>query len=464
MRRLAIAVVAGALFASIIYIYAQRDDSLSVSGSPLSGGATTVNDTSRDAFARPLANLPTARLREFAFGNKLFNTNWVQAPASLTSLDGLGPTFNRVSCSGCHFKDGRGRPPLSNDEGMDSMLLRLSIPGTNAHGGPNPHPKYGDQLNDKAIPGVKAEGKALIFYETIDGVYADDTPYSLQKPKYQFTDLGFGELGDDILFSPRVAPPVFGLGLLEAVAQETILARADPTDADKDGISGRPNYVWDIERKTKALGRFGWKANVATLKQQDAGAAVGDMGITNPLQLKENCPTAQTDCNNSISGGAPEMSEMQFERLTFYTQTLAPPARRDVNDEQVKRGAKLFEQAQCSACHLPKMRTGRHPVAELSDQDIQPFTDLLLHDMGEGLADNRPDFDASGTEWRTPPLWGIGLVKTVNHHTFFLHDGRARNLEEAILWHGGEAKASMERFKKMSKQEREALIRFLESL
>lgn len=428
-----------------------------------SGGTATVFIHSRDAFARPLANLPTVELRRFAFGNKMFNTNWVQAPASVTSLDGLGPTFNRVSCSGCHFKDGRGRPPFTVDEPMTSMLLRLSIPGEAADGGPNPHPVYGGQLNPLAIGDVPSEGKAVITYENILGQYDDGVAYSLRRPVYRFSEMTLGELGSDIMFSPRVAPAIHGLGLLEAVPETSIRAWADPEDKNGDGISGKVNHVPHLEGN-KTIGRFGWKANVASLKQQDAGAALGDIGITTSLNPEENCPKPQEKCRSAISGGAPEMSDEQLEKLVFYTQTLGVPARRDVNDPEVQRGAVLFTESQCSSCHIPQMVTGKHEIAELSHQSIQPFTDLLLHDMGEGLADHRPDYEADGREWRTPPLWGIGLVKVVNQHTNFLHDGRARNLEEAILWHGGEAEKAKEYFRHLNKSDRQALLKFLESL
>ncbi len=434
-----------------------------VRGDAHAGGETTVNVMSREAFAKPADNLPTKQLRDFTFGNKMFNTNWVTAPASVTSLDGLGPTFNRVSCSSCHFKDGRGRPPLSVNEPMNSMLMRLSIPGKAADGGPMPHPAYGDQLNDRAVLGVPAEGRATVTYEEIEGKYADGTPYRLTRPRYVFHDLAFGELGDGVMFSPRVAPAVFGLGLLEAVAEETLLGWADPEDKDGDGISGRVNHVPGPDGK-QTLGRFGWKANVATLRQQDAGAAAGDIGITSALHPTQNCPDVQRVCRESVGGGEPEMSDKQLDKMTFYMRTLAVPARRDVHDPVVQKGARLFEDAGCVACHKPHVRTGDHEVAVVTKQRIQPFTDLLLHDMGDGLADGRPDYEANGSEWRTPPLWGIGLVHVVNKHTRYLHDGRARNLEEAILWHGGEGERAKERFRHLSKEDREALITFLKSL
>ncbi|MET0155095.1 MAG: di-heme oxidoredictase family protein [Rickettsiales bacterium] len=439
-----------------------RDET--TSDSALSGGAATVFNASQDAFAKPLANLPIKDLRKFAFGNKMFNTNWVQAPASVASLDGLGPTFNRVSCSSCHFKDGRGHTPAHPDDPMESMLVRLSVPGETDAGAPMPHPAYGGQLNPMGIKGVPGEGRASVSYTEKTGAYADGAEYRLRVPHYTFVDMRFGELGEGVMFSPRVSPAVHGLGLLESAPEEDILAWADPDDEDGDGISGRPNYAADATGK-KRLGRFGWKANVPDLKTQDAGAALGDIGVTSSLHPVNNCPDPQTACKNATNGGDPEMSDEQLEKLTFYSRTLAPPARRDVDDETVREGAALFTATGCASCHRPTMKTGKNDeIPALSDQEIQPFTDMLLHDMGKELSDGRPDFDAGGEEWRTPPLWGIGLTKTVNRHTEFLHDGRARNLEEAILWHGGEGEKAKEKFVRLSKEKRRALIRFLDSL
>ena len=267
------------------------------------------------------------------------------------------------------------------------------------------------------------------------------------------------------MISPRVAPATIGMGLLEAIPEERIMALADPDDADADGISGRPNFVWSVRERKLSLGRFGWKANQPSVEQQAAGAFLGDIGITSSLFPEENCPPAQAACTGAPNGGSPEIPDTRLEKVTIYTQTLAVPAMRNVEDPEVQQGARLFVQSQCSMCHTPRHETGQgHPLEPLRGQTIYPYTDLLLHDMGDGLADNRPDGLANGSEWRTPPLWGIGLVQTVNGHTMFLHDGRARNLEEAILWHGGEAKASRDEFMGLTTKERNALIKFLESL
>ena len=400
----------------------------------LSGGAATVYTTTRQAFEQPLPHLTPDQETQFFVGNSFFNRNWVSAPSSTTARDGLGPLFNARSCSACHLHDGRGRPPEPGKD-MLSMLVRLSIPGRDAQRGVVPEPTYGDQLNGLAVHGVPPEGRVLVTYEEIPGTYGDGEPYSLRKPRYAFTDLQYGPMHPDTLLSPRVAPAMIGLGLLEAVPAEALLGLADPDDTDGDGISGRPNRVWDKVWRQTVLGRFGWKANQPNVAQQVAGAFLGDIGITSPLFPDENCPPAALECREALNGGTPELSNKLFGHVVFYSRTLAVPARRDLQQSDVRRGRQLFEEAQCGACHTPTLRTSEVlGLPDLSRQVIHPYTDLLLHDMGAPLADGRPDFEATGSEWRTPPLWGIGLVETVNRHTYFLHDGRARNLAEAILW------------------------------
>ncbi len=438
---------------------------LPLSASPeRSGGDATVFVTNRSAFSAPASNLPVTDLRTFASGNRLFNTNWVIAPASVDKLDGLGPVFNRVSCSACHLRDGRGRPPEHEDGPMMSMLIRLSLPGKDSRGNVIPHPAYGDQLNDRAIPGVSAEGRAVVRYEEVEHAFADGSTYRLAKPIYTFKDLAFGPLGEGTLFSPRVAPQMIGLGLLEAVPEKTIEALADPNDADGDGIKGKTNRVWDETNRRKALGRFGWKANQPSLRQQNAAALLGDIGITTSIFPRENITAPQKAAAQAPTGGSPELGDDDLNTLTFYTRVLAVPARRNVNDPVVLKGEKLFTEIGCAKCHIPTLKTGDYEIAALAHQTIHPYTDLLLHDMGEDLADHRPDFEADGRQWRTPPLWGVGLFQTVNGHTRYLHDGRARNLLEAIMWHGGEAEPSREKVRRLEKEDRNALIKFLESL
>jgi len=432
------------------------------------GGDTTLVIANENAYARPIPTMPTEQLRRFTFGNRVFNTNWVTAPASVDGFDGLGPLFNRVSCSACHTRDGRGQPPRSDDESDHSLLIRLSVPGVDEHGGPRPVGHYGDQLNEKAILGVPAEGRTIVQYEEKYGTYPDGGRYSLAVPSYTFVALGYGPLPVDVQFSPRVAPPVFGLGLLEAVPDEELVALADENDANGDGVSGRVNHVWDRIAGRTAIGRFGWKANQPSLRQQDAGAALGDIGLTTRWFPRENVAEDQPEAAAAPSGGAngePEIRDDFFDRLLFYTRTLAVPAARNLDSAAVRNGARLFERVGCPACHVATLQTGDFPeIPQLSRQEIHPFTDLLLHDMGPELADGRPDFEATGSEWRTPPLWGIGLTEVVNRHTRFLHDGRARSLEEAILWHGGEAESSRERFVRSNKRDREDLLAFLRNL
>jgi CxxC motif-containing protein (DUF1111 family) len=433
-----------------------------------SGGEATLAIANENAYARAIATMPPEDLRRFTFGNRVFNTHWVAAPASVDVFDGLGPVFNRVSCSACHTRDGRGRPPETDGAPLESMLIRLSLPGSGEHGAPRPVPHYGDQLNEKALPGVPAEGRTVVHFSERPGKYPDGTRYSLLVPHYEFADMAFGPLPRETRISPRVAPPVFGLGLLEAVPEAQIRSHEDPQDANHDGISGRSNEVWNAIDGRMALGRFGWKANQPSLRQQNAAAANGDIGITTHFFPHENVADGQVAAAGAPSGGKdgePEMKDEFFARLTFYVQTLAVPAARNLDDPTVRDGAGLFAQVGCTACHTPTMTTGDYPdVPELAHQTIHPYSDLLLHDMGKALADGREDFGATADEWRTPPLWGIGLTQIVNRHTRFLHDGRARSLEEAILWHDGEAHATRERFMQLSREQRTALLSFLEDL
>jgi CxxC motif-containing protein (DUF1111 family) len=417
------------------------------------------------AFSLPAANLPRADQRAFFFGNRLFNTNWVQAPSSTRSFDGLGPTFNRVSCSGCHLRDGRGRPPEQPGGELLSMLVRVSLPGTTPQGGPLPHPAYGDQINDRAIHGVPPEARVDVSWTEQRGTYGDGTPYSLRSPVIELEDPAFGPLGADAMLSVRVAPSMIGLGLLEAVPAAAVRAMTDPDDSDGDGISGRANLVWDASLRAPVLGRFGWKANAPNLYQQNASAAIGDIGLTNALAPQQNCPQAQTACAAAVPGGSPELSDVFLDKLTLYTRSLAVPLRRDPDGLEVRRGEELFASSGCSACHRPTLATDdTAAVPWLADQTFHPFTDLLLHDMGPGLADHRPDFLASGSEWRTAPLWGLGLQRVVVGHELLLHDGRARGAAEAILWHGGEGERAREAFRTMPEPDREALLAFLRSL
>jgi len=431
----------------------------------LSGGDTTVFDVSRNAFTFSARNLHPDRKAQFFTGNSFFNENWVAAPASTSARDGLGPLFIARSCSACHFKDGRDKAP-AHGELSRTLVVRLSLPGKDPKtGAPVPEPTYGGQLQTRALPGVRGEADLRVHWEEERGVYGDGEPYSLRRPRYAFTNEAYGVMHPDVRISVRIAPAVIGLGLLEAIPVKTIEGMADPDDRNGDGISGRVNRVWDVTSGKATVGRFGWKAEQPSVRQQVAGAFIDDMGLTSSLFPQENHMVSQSNLVTLASGGSPEVSDEIMDAVVLYSQALAVLARREMDHPQVRRGERLFREIGCAACHVPELNTGsQHPLTELTGQSIQPFTDLLLHDLGPGLADGREVFTASGSEWRTPPLWGIGLIKTVNGHTEFLHDGRARNLAEAILWHGGEAERAKEQFRNLSKMEREALLHFLESL
>ena len=425
----------------------------------LSGGSQTVFDAGSGAYSHPFPNLSDRGNFNHGVGDISFEATFVTAPAPIHS--GLGPVFNNVSCASCHIADGRGRPPLNTSELLSSMLIRISIPGENEHGGPNPAPGFGGQLQQRGIYGKPPEADVVISYSNIDGSFFDGTTYTLRQPTITLEN-PYIPLPSGHLLSGRVAPPVFGMGLLEAIDEMTILGLSDEFDTNGDGISGRPNMVWDAVHGKKTIGRFGWKAGNPSVLQQTAGAYNEDMGITSFV-----FPTESSFGQSQFDGlfDDYELADSILFATTFYTQTLAVPARRNTDDPKVKKGKQLFKEANCSGCHTPMVRTGTNVAfPEASNQIIFPYTDLLLHDMGPELADNRPEFLANGQEWRTSPLWGIGLTELVNGHSNYLHDGRARNLLEAILWHGGEAEKSREFVKKLSQAEREALIAFLKSL
>lgn len=440
-------------------------------GEALSGGSTTVMKFDQNAYSMPSANLAPMRRLDFSVGNSFFRNPWVIAPASTTARDGLGPLLNTNACQNCHIKDGRGHPPAPDATSAVSMLVRLSIPAGPEHAevvrerGIAPEPSYGGQLQDMAIPGVAPEGKVRLRYSTEQVRFADGTEVELRRPEIELSDMAYGDMHPETRMSLRVAPPMIGLGLLEAIPEEALLANADPDDRNGNGISGRPNRVFDQTSRQTVIGRFGWKAGQPSLNQQNADAFFNDMGLSTSLFSGNSCTDRQTECRAMPDGGEPEVSDDILAQVLFYTRNLGVPARRNVDDPQVLAGKTLFHRAGCQSCHVPQFTTAADAAEpELANQLIRPYTDLLLHDMGEGLADDRAEFEAKGREWRTPPLWGIGLTQAVSGHTQFLHDGRARNLLEAILWHGGEAEKARQIVLGYDQNERTALLSFLESL
>ena len=444
------------------------------------GAATTRARKNADAFSQPSANMSFERELDFKVGNGLFRKIWVSSPASTLASDGLGPLYNARGCQNCHLKDGRGHPPAPG-ENATALFLRVSIPGTPAdlpaeiaaiegYIATLPDPTYGGQLQNFATAGHAAEYQIGISYREETIALSEGETATLLHPTYTAENLGYGPLAPNAMLSPRVAPQMIGLGLLEAIPAETILALADPEDKNGDGISGRANIIWSAEINQPMLGRFGHKAGMPTIKEQSAAALAGDIGISTPLfpAPAGDCTLAQSACQTALHGapeGGFEADEQALDLVTHYSRNLAVPARRGFDAPEVLHGKEVFYTSGCAACHTPKFVT--HRLADQPEQSFQliwPFTDLLLHDMGPALADNRPEARATGREWRTAPLWGIGLTETVSGQATFLHDGRARSILEAILWHGGEAETARNKVIAMPKSDRAALLRYLESL
>jgi CxxC motif-containing protein (DUF1111 family) len=425
----------------------------------LSGGSNTVFDESSSAFSQMFPTLTGRNAKAHELGDISFERTFVTAPAPVNP--GLGPIYNNVSCVSCHVSDGRGKAP-DVGEGLLSLLLRVSIPGKGTHGEPLAVPGCGGQLQTHSVYGKQPEADVVTTYINSTEYFDDGESVELRKPVYQLSN-SYIALPSNIQVSPRLAPPVFGLGLLEAISESDIKLKEDINDADGDGISGKTNLVWNAVTLKKELGRFGWKAGQPNLKQQSAGAYNEDMGVTNPIFKTESSYNQPQYIG--VDDSKTEISDSVLTTVAFYMQSLAVPARRNVDDSGVKLGKKIFKSIDCEKCHTSTMRTQTNVAfKELSNQLIHPYSDMLLHNMGDALADNREEFEADGYEWRTQTLWGIGLTKKINGHTNFLHDGRARNYVEAIFWHGGEAQKSNEKFKALSKSDRNALVAFLNSL
>ena len=448
----------------------------------LSGGSFSNDDAGNTAYLHPTPMLDAKQAEQFALGHKMFNNRWAFFWFENAEF-GRGPTSNAQSCTTCHANNGRGLAPATPHAaatGVDgtvrdhhitvpyepapNMVIRISIKGNGPHGGPLPHPDYGDQLQIFGVKGVvPAEGRFSIEWREQVFTLADGEQLRLRAPVIRITDLAYAPLGKDAMIAPRLAPPLVGIGLLEAIAEGTIVALAAREPVA--GIHGKVNRVWDEAQGKTVLGRFGLKANHGSIREQVANAFLNDIGLSSPVYPDQNCPPVQSVCKEQMVAGKPEITALRLDATELYIRALTVPVRRRPDDVQVKRGEKLFAEAHCPACHVPELKTGESAsLPQLANQTIHPYTDLLVHDMGDGLTDGRPDFLAGANEWRTPPLWGIGLSDTVNGANAFLHDGRARNFTEAIMWHGGEAEVSREAFRNFPREDRAALTAFLGSL
>lgn len=465
--------------------------SLSFSGTRASFFALTIslffsNSAIASDYSTPFRHLSTKETFDFHLGEALFQKFWVASPSSTTASDGLGPVYNARSCNSCHQNNGRGHAPqaLSSGASVPSFFVRLG----QIHNSKNTdgiYPKkgddmYGHQFQTLSSAGIKPEGNYTLTYDEHTETLADGTEVVLRKPELHWSQLNYGPFAKDTGFSMRVSPPLVGMGLLDAASESVILSNADPDDIDRDGISGKANWIIDshIEQNQKhaqdqkKLGRFGYKATVVSVNTQNQMAFNGDMGLSTPMQPNPSgdCTAKQIDCLNSPNGNSPhlenlEVDSQQVNLVNLFVSLSAPPAMRHLDKPFFLKGKKVFDNLGCASCHTPKMTTDTSsPYKVLHNRTFYPFTDMLLHDMGPGLASDFPEFSAEPSEWRTSPLWGIGLSKTVSGRIGFLHDGRANTLEEAILWHGGEAQASKLAYKQLNQHDRNLLIKFLESL
>jgi CxxC motif-containing protein (DUF1111 family) len=446
----------------------------------------------RFAFAQHANNLTIEELNRFLSGKERFETDHVDGllknfptwfdccsgpigfglrASSHARPEALGPMLNASSCIACHHLDGRGATPTGEEDTLTSLVMQLSMDETDAFGAPIPDPRYGRQFDTASAEGYQPEGRLQVDYEIIDGTFDDGTPYQLRRPSYRFEDTLHG-VPMNARQSARIAPMLAGTGLLEALMASEILSHEDPDDADGDGVSGRANWVRDVFTDEITLGRFGWKASQPGLVQQTAIAYQRDMGITSEYLPSHDCGSESEDCPPNAP---PELGTVEIELVAEYVAGLAPPPRLNHEDPMAIIGMQLFKNANCQACHIPSMRTRTdHETIAYRDQRVEAFTDLLLHDMGPGLADDFEVYQASGSEWRTPPLWGAGYVGHVlgvpdectdpfsgEQNPNYLHDGRARTLMEAVLWHGGEASESRAIVLGMNADEREALLRYI---
>lgn len=434
-------------------------------GTHAPGGGATTEHSGSAAFLQQAAGGDRQQQLFFVSGSSFYLEPWLPPPSVSTSRRGLGPLFNAAACSDCHLGGGRGRPALGAEDEPAGLVLRLGSGEQDEHGAALPDPVYGVQLQTRALAGSAAEGTVLLELEPLLRSYADGSEQLLRVPRYRLAELRYGAAPGELRLSPRAAAATVGLGLLEAIPAARLQALEDPDDRDGDGISGRLNQVWDRSAQALAPGRFGWKAEQPSLRQQISAALAHDMGVTSLTYPEGDCIAAACSAETAAAGAAPELNERVLDRLELYLRLLAVPARRVPEDEAVQRGERWFSELGCAGCHVPAHMTASDAaLLQLRAQEIWPYTDLLLHDLGAELADDRPSYLAQGTEWRTPPLWGVGLSRQVSGHQRLLHDGRAEGVAEAILWHGGEAAAARDGFQALGAAQRAELVAFVESL
>ncbi|BFM48567.1 di-heme oxidoredictase family protein [Marinomonas sp. THO17] len=431
-------------------------------------------------YNQPLANLSVEEKFDFHIGEGVFQKFWVPSPSSTTASDGLGPLFNTRSCNNCHRNNGRGHAPEEGISGASipsfmvrfgrryeetSMLEQTIFPNIG-----DPH--YGGQLQGQSSPGVLPEGDFYLSYETKIVTLDDGTEVALRKPKLHWTSLHYGPLSDNTGITLLNSPPLIGMGLLDNIPEKIIIDAADPNDEDNDGISGKVSWIPAPKGNQLVVGRFGYKASTPSVSVQNQLAFNTDLGLSTKHfpSPSGDCTDWQQACLQSPNGNSPhlgnlEVDEQQARLVDLYVSLAAPPAMRNLSDESFLKGKDIFMASGCANCHTPKMTTDDQSAFDvLKNRTFYPFTDMLLHDMGAELSAGFPSYSAQPQEWRTAPLWGLGLSEKVSGRVGFLHDGRARTIEEAILWHGGEAKKSQQAYKNLSKEYRQKLIYFLESL
>jgi CxxC motif-containing protein (DUF1111 family) len=414
------------------------------------GGKSSVDARWANAYSFPIAGLSASQAWAHDQGDGAFEKKFALPPSFVDPL--LGPAYNNTSCEGCHHGDGRGQARFGVGFSGSELVLRVA----KSHGtvdrqsGVVVATDFGRQIRDHSTSDEFVPARIEARWIEVRGTFADGKPYLLREPRFTVSGADGHPLSSLFVISPRLPPAVFGLGLLENVDFAEMEALADPLDSDGDGISGRVNWVWNRQSQSYVPGRLGWKAGVARVEDATSLAFAHELGVSTAIDPERE-------------GGA-ELDEETRKAVTMYMQTLAVPNRRSVFEVQVQRGEDLFKEAGCDACHTETLHTGPHEIPALAWQEIHPYTDLLVHNMGFDLADGFQEFEASGTEWRTPPLWGLGLAQVVSPGVTYLHDGRAQTVEEAILWHGGEAEAAKEAFRTMPASSRDALLKFLDSL